>query len=240
MKKIGLILNFLLIIFFYTETNAQVIKGTGKLGTDNRELSGFNEIIVQGTFNLILTQGEKEGIRIESDENVLELFQTRVDNKMLYITMVADVKKLAESNVYVSVKELVNITLLNEISLKSEGVIHFDELKIFSSGMCKLNLEIFASSLYLQLTDGSYGYLKGYAEKFTAEIHDETELNAFDMQTDYCNILSTGLTEVRIDVQKDLKIKVTGGSNLYYTGEPVISQRVFSSTGFIVKRQKTN
>jgi len=189
---------------------------------------------------LILTQGDKEGVKIESDENVVELFQTRIDGKKLYITMVADVKKLATSSVYVSVKELVKITLLNEITLKTENTIHFDELAIFCSGMCQLNLDIYAASLTMQLTDGAYCYLKGYTEKFTAEIHDETELNAFDMQTDYCTIISTGLTEIMVDVQKDLKLLVTGGSNLYYTGNPEVSQRVFSSTGFIVKRQKVN
>lgn len=240
MRRVTLILIIQLLIISSFVATAQVIRGDGKLTTDIRELSGFNEIIAQGKFNLVLTQGEKEGIRIETDENIIELFQTRVANKKLYITMVADVRKSEAINVYVSIKELVNIIVMNEVFLKSESVIHFDELSIFSGGMSQINLELFASTLTLQLADGTYGYLKGYAENFIAEIHDETELNAFDMQTDYCDIISTGLTEVMLDVQKGLKLLVTGGSNFYYTGNPVISQRIFSSTGFIVKRQRKN
>jgi hypothetical protein len=240
MKRTILIFTTLFFILINIDASSQAIKGSGKIVTDNRELTGFNELIAQGSFNLILTQGEKEGVRIVTDDNVVELFQTRVDGKRLYITMVADVKKTESTNVYVSVKELVNIILLSEITLKTETVIHFDELKIFSGGLSQLNLEVYAASLNMQLTDATYTYLKGYTEKFTAEVHDETELNAFEMQIDYCDILASGLTEVMIDVQKELKMMISGGSNLYYTGNPVISQRIFSSTGFIVKRQKVN
>ncbi len=225
---------------FWIGGAAQVIKGNGKLISDTRDLSGYTGIIAQGKFNLILTQGEKEGIRIETDENVVELFQTRIDEKILYITMVADVKISEALNVYVSVKELEKIILLSEVALKTESVIHFDQFSIISGGMCQVDMELFAADLNVKLTDGTYGVFKGYAENFTAEVHDETELNAFDLQTDNADISASGLTEVMVDVQKDMKLMITGASNLYYTGNPVVSQRIFSSTGFIVKRQRKN
>jgi len=237
MRKATFTIAIIFLFGFYYSVNAQVIRGNGNVKTDVRNLSGFTEIIAQGNFNLILTQGDKEGVKIETDENIVELFQTRIDGKRLFITMVADVRKSGALNIYLSIKELNSIILLNNISLKTEGVIHFDELSIFSGGMSQVEMELFATKLNLQLVDGTYAYLKGYAESFSAEIHDETELNAFDMQTDSCNVLSSGLTEVSIDVQKDLKLLVTGGSNLYYTGNPKVSQRIFSSTGFIVKRK---
>ncbi len=238
MRKATFILATLFFSLFFYSTNAQVIRGNGKIKIDIRELKGFNEIIAQGGFNLILTQGDKEGVKIETDENIIELFQTRINGKKLYITMVADVRRSSKLNVYISIKELTSIILLNDISLKTESVIHFDELSIFSGGMSQINMELFAAKLTLQMVDGTYAYLKGYSEVFKVEIHDETELNAFNMQTDSCNVLSSGLTEVSIDVQKDLKLLVTGGSNLYYTGNPKVSKRIFSSTGFIVKRKQ--
>ena len=240
MKKVIFITPIFLLLFFSYTVNAQVIRGNGQVKTDIRELSGFSEIIAQGKFNLILTQGEKEGLRIETDENVIELFQTRLNGKTLYITMVADVRKTEALNIYISIKELNSIILLNDVSLKTENVIHFDKLSVFSGGMSQVEMELFATTLDLQMVDGTYAHLKGYAENFNAEIHDETELNAFDMQTDFCNVLSSGLTEVMVDAQKDLKLLVTGGSNLYYVGNPVISQRIFSSSGFIVKRKRKN
>lgn len=238
MKNYIFIICVLFSLTFSSDIFSQIIKGNGNVRTDIRDLSGYNEIVAQGKFDLILTQGDKEGVRIETDENLMELFQTRIEKKKLYITMLADLKKQEGVNVYVSVKTLEKITLLDEIKLKTETVVHFDELTINSGGMSELNLELFAASLSLELVDGTYAYLKGYTENLQAHVHDETELNAFDLQADFCKIQSTGLTEVMISAEKELRLMVTGGSNVYYTGNPTITERIFASTGFIVKRQR--
>lgn len=240
MKKFIYLICILSSITFSNDIFSQVIRGNGKVRTDNRDLVGYTEIIAQGQFTLILTQGEKEGIRIETDENLLELFQTRIESKKLYITMLADLKRQEGVNVYVSVKSLEKITILDEVKLKSESLIHFDELTINSGGMGDINMELYAAKLNLELVDGTYAYLKGYTEKLHAHVHDETELNSFDLQADFCEIQSTGLTEVMISAEKELKLMVTGGSNVYYTGNPTITERIFASSGFIVKRQRKN
>jgi len=240
MRTIRPIIVTLCLLFAVNTLHSQITKGEGALKTDIRELSGFTEIIAQGRFDLVLVQGPQEGIRIESDENLLELFQTRVDEKKLFITMNADIRKYSVLKVTVSFKELNNIMLLNEVSLSSTNVIHFDDVQFYSTGISKINFEIFTTNLKLHITDGSYAYFKGYAENLTVEMHDESELNAFDMPSDKCMVTSTGLSEVMISAQKDLKLMVSGLSNVYYMGEPKISQRIFSSSGFIVKRKRAD
>jgi hypothetical protein len=237
MQGSKLIISAILLLFFFN-SNAQTIRGNGQTKTEFRELTGFNEIIAQGNFNLILTQGEKEGIKLETDGNILEFFQTRINNNTLYITMIADVKKTKKLDISVSVKELNKIILLNNISLKTTDVIHFNNLSIFSGGGSMVDINIYAEQLDLQITDGTYATIKGYAKKFNLQAHDETELDAFEFQTDFCNATSSGLTDVMIWVEKDLKLLVTGGSNLYYMGNPTVNNRIFSSSGFVVKRKK--
>lgn len=236
MRRNQFLLLNLLLLFSFFGAKSQIIKGEGSLKTDVREISGFTEIIAQGRFDLILVEGEKEGVRIETNENLLELFQTRLEGEVLYISMTADIRKFDAMNVTVSIKALNKILLLGEVGLKTNNVIHFDNLEIFSGGMSKIEMELYASHLTLQLTDGTFAHFKGFSETLDAEIHDETELNAFEMEVEKADILSSGLTEVMINVKNDLKLMVSGSSNIYYKGEPTISQRIFSSTGFIVKR----
>ncbi|MGD9992118.1 MAG: head GIN domain-containing protein [Salinivirgaceae bacterium] len=226
-----------LFLFSFSAVNAQVVKGEGEVKTDVRELSGFTGIIAQGRFELTLVQGGPEGVRIESNENLLEFFQTRIEDSILYISMTADIRKYNALNVTVSIKELKKIYLLNEISLLSNSVIHFEELEVFSGGMSRISLELYASKLNLQLADGTFASFKGFASNMQAEIHDETELNAFELQVDKAFILSSGLTEVMVNVKKEMRLMVSGSSNVYYMGEPRIKERIFSSNGFIVKRK---
>jgi hypothetical protein len=217
---------------------SQSIKGNGKVKTENREIKGFNRLIAQGSFELYLVQGENEGVQIESDENLVELFQTRLDGKTLYITMSADLKKSVQTSVSVSFKELEQITLLEEVGLKSEKVLQFSSLNIMSTGLSKIEMELFASNCTLEVADGSFVFLKGYTEIFDVRAHDESELQAGELQSDYCKVKTSGLSEITVNAQKELAMMVTGQSNVYYSGEPTITQRVFSSNGFIVKRKQ--
>jgi len=237
-KNISL-LTFLFLLI-NTVSYSQNIRGNGKVKKETREVTGFNKIVLQGKFNAILTQGQSEGIDIETDENLLELFQTHIKEGVLYLTMTATIKKSVKLNVYISVKSINSLTLLDQISLKSENIIHFDSLTVLMGGMSQMNFQLYAEYFNLQLYDGSYANLTGYSETFIAHVHDETELDAFKLHVDYCNILSSGLTDSKVYVNKTLNLFVTGASNLYYMGNAKINQRVFSSTGFIVKRQEIN
>jgi len=238
MKSIHIKLFIVLFSLLPLLLTAQVEKGNNVVKTEIRDLKGYTKVVAQGRFQLILSQGDEEGIRIETDENLINLFQTRMDGKTLFVIMMADVKKYKELNVYVSIKDIEQLTLLNEISVKTDKLIHFSDVSILASGMSKVEMELFSSRLTVELTDGSYTYLKGYTERFLVRAHDETELNAFDLQADFCYIKSSGLTEVMINAEKELSLMVTGESNVYYIGEPTIKERIFSSSGFIVKRKR--
>lgn len=236
MKK-TLLSGLILALFFSANTFGQAAKGSGKLKTETIELSGFKHLILNGTFKVILSQGNEEGVRVSTDDNLVNLFQTRMDKDVLYVTMLADVRKATELNVYISYRELKNITLLKNVSVSSDQVIHFDELKLFLSGGSAINSEIFATVLRVKQNDQSFCNIKGYAEKLFIDIHDETEFNCFSLKSELCQVEATGYSEVMINCEKTLKLKVTGESNVYYTGEPKITERIFSSNGFIVKRK---
>ncbi len=237
MKKIRALCLIGLSIILTVQISAQGVKGSGNLKTDIREFTGFKHLILQGKFEATLVQVEQEGIRINADDNLLELFQARLDNDILYVTMLADVRKYEKLKIYISFKELHSITLLNNIELKTAQVIHFEKLNIFSSGASRIDCEIYTTILNLTLNDNSFTKLKGYAEHLSVTINDETELNSFGLQSENCSVTSSGYSEVMVNCAKTLKLKVTGESNVYYTGNPKITERIFSSAGFIVKRK---
>jgi len=239
MKKI-LLLGLFISVVFSASIFAQAAKGSGKVKIETLEFSGFKHLILNGTFNVILLQGDEEGIRISTDDNLVNLFQVRMDKEKLYITMLADVRKFEELNVYISYRELKSITLLKNVSISSNQVIHFDELKLFLSGGSTINSEIYATVLHIKQNDQSFCKISGYAEKLYIDIHDETEFNCFSLKSEFCQVEATGYSEVMINCEKSLKLKVTGESNVYYTGEPKITERIFSSNGFIVKRKSAD
>lgn len=216
--------------------NAQNIKGNGKVKTDVRQVNGFNRVVVQGLVELFLSQESTESVKIESEENLISLFKTSVSDSTLYV-FVPSVKKALKLNVTVAYKDLKQIILLNEVTLQSEKVANFDDIEIICGGSSRLNFEYKAARSTIKVLDNSAVSLRGYSEYLTVEAHDETEVNAFDLQSDNCTVIGSGFAEISINVKKKLGVTMSGSCNLYYMGEANIWQRNFTSTGLITKRK---
>lgn len=64
MKRIHIILFSILFLIISQNLIAQVAKGSGIVKEHIRDLKGFTDIIAQGKFKLILTQGDIEQVKI--------------------------------------------------------------------------------------------------------------------------------------------------------------------------------
>lgn len=239
-NKIIRLLAFVVVAISLTPitTNAQTIKGNGKMKTDVRQVNGYNRVVVQGSVELFLSQESTESVKIESEENLISLFKTTVSDSTLYV-FIPSVKKALKLNVTVAYKDLKQIILLNEVTLQSEKVANFDEIEIICGGISRLNFEFKASKCSLKVIDNGNASLRGYAENLIVEAHDETEVNAFDLQSDYCTVIGSGYAEISVNAKKRLGVTISGNSNLYYMGEANIWQRNFTSSGLITKRKTT-
>jgi len=240
MKKTLSVLVMLLLAVAYSNIYAQTIKGNDKIKTDVRMLSGFNKLVVQGQAELYLTQESVENVKIEADENLLELFQTTVNNGILYVIVPNNIKKSRQLTISVAYRDLKQIVLMDDIELKSDRANSFDDIEIICGNSAKANFEFTAKNTRIKASDFSLVSLRGYTENLIIESHDDTELNSFDLQSDNCTVIGSGYSEISVNVKKSLSIIMSGNSNLYLLGEPAISQRIFRSSGLITKRKSEN
>ena len=215
---------------------AQNIKGNGKIKTEVRQVSGFNRVVVQGQVELFLSQETTENVKIESEENLIPLFKTSVSDSILYV-FVPNVKKALKLNVTVAFRDLEQVTLLSEVTLKSEKASNFDEIEFICGDASKLDFEFKAAKCSLKVFDSGNATLRGYVEKLTIDAHDDCIVNTFDLQSDYCTVIGSGYAEISVNAKKRLGVTISGSSNLYYMGEASIWQRNFTSTGLITKRR---
>src|SRR5205085_3408273 len=55
-------------------------KGSGKIVTEKRNVSGFKGVDVGGDFQVEITAGKEFAVEIETDDNLLPLIETEVNN----------------------------------------------------------------------------------------------------------------------------------------------------------------
>ena len=62
-----------------------VVRGSCDLETEERDVSGFDEIYFSGMGNLVIEQGDEESLIIEADDNIIDLIETEVRGGELHI-----------------------------------------------------------------------------------------------------------------------------------------------------------
>lgn len=229
---------FALLLSFTTFSFAQNIKGDGIIKTETINFGGFKHIIAKGGFKLFLTKANKEEIKITAEQNIIELVQPIQKDSVLMLTMIAQLKKHKDISVHISYKELKTISLLLDVEATLMQVKGIEQIDIFVAERSTIVANIDAKKITLSANDNSTVQIMGKADKVKIDAHDDTILDAFGMEVNYADIVATGYSETKINCNKDLKLKVTGESSVYYTGTAKVSQRIFSSSGFIVKRKK--
>lgn len=206
--------------------------------TKEREVLPFTGIIASGSFELFLERGDKQKVVIEADENIHNLFISNVRNENLDIQIIGTVKRAKALRVYVTFVELKHLITIGAVDVRTDTLIKAENVEVFASGVSSVKLNVESTNLNAEITDGAYVFLQGKTENLDVRVTDEAELNAFNLETVNCYTKISGYSDAKINVSGDLRLRVTGAGNLYYKGTPNITDRIFSGTGFIIRRKK--
>ena len=67
------------------QNDREIIEGNGKLITKELPVKSFDELKATGVYELLLTQSDKESVKIEADENLQQYFTVSNEGSKLII-----------------------------------------------------------------------------------------------------------------------------------------------------------
>jgi hypothetical protein len=67
------------------ESDARWITGSGMISTENRRVPGFSRIVVEGSGDVVISQGLVQSVSVEADDNVLPAVKTEVIGGVLHL-----------------------------------------------------------------------------------------------------------------------------------------------------------
>jgi len=189
----------------------ETLEGNGRLVTRDVNVSPFDALKASGVYELKLSQGSKETVRIEADENLQDLFQVRNDGSKLII----DMKKLENKNlktknkmrVYVTFKKIKELELSTVGNVGSEDQLTFDDLDMENKSVGNVDLKLTANKIDLQ--NKSVGNLKlsGKAQNAVFKTSGVGSLEAGSFVVQTMNIENSGIGHAEVNAEKDLKVK---------------------------------
>ncbi|NTS39986.1 DUF2807 domain-containing protein [Flavisolibacter sp. BT320] len=189
----------------------ETLEGNGNLVMREVPVSSFETLKASGVYELRLSQGDKEAVKIEADENLQQYFTVRNEGASLVIDMKGlknkNLKNKNKMRVYVTFKKLKAMDLSTVGSVAAEKALDFTDLEINNASVGKVQLHLTANSVTFKNSSVGNVQLSGKAQNavFTNSGVGSFDAGSFVVQT--MNIENNGVGGATVNAEKDLKVK---------------------------------
>jgi hypothetical protein len=209
---------FLFCSFLVVAQKQGTIEPSGNIITRDVTTNSFNSIKADGLYELVLTQGDKESVKIEADDNLQNLFKVSNDGS----TLVIDMPELKNSNINfndenhehkLNLKVYVTFKQLNAIDVGIIGTVRCttplkaDAFKIDSKNVGNIELQLTADKLTINNKGVGNITLTGSANNAIITNAGVGKFNGEDLIVQTMDINNSGVGNADVHVEKDLKVK---------------------------------
>lgn len=204
-----------------------VVKGSGEIRTEERDVSNFKKVNLSGVGSLIITQGEQESLVIEADDNIIPLIEAEVIGDKLNIGFKRGYNFIPASTLkfYLTAKEL------DEIKLSGAGNIYCNEfstgeLEFEISGAGDIDFKINAESIVIISSGAGDITLEGSTGTQKITLSGAGKYNGAGLESKKCEISVSGAGSATVNVSEELDVDIGGVGNVSYMGKPAIKQSI--------------
>jgi hypothetical protein len=207
----------------------ETVKGSGKVVNEERPLSEFKTIKLKGVGRVVLIQGRPHKINIETDDNIIPLIETEIQNEQLVISQGNYNLRPTKLNFNITVAHLdgISISGAGDVIGKSRFVSEDFAAKISGSGDMELELEV--ANLDTAISGSGSMNLSGQTGRYDAEISGSGRIDAFDMQAKNVSLKISGSGDCRVNATEILHARISGSGDVFYKGHPRITSKISGS-----------
>lgn len=180
------------------------VEGTGNIVSENRDLSGFDNVQISNVITTNVSYGEEFSVVVNADEVAISNVLTKVSGNTLMID-------LEKNQNYENIRLQVDITMPSILHIHHDGVSNsslsgfrdLDILEVTHQGVGNLNLE-------------------GSANKLFVNHSGVGKLKAFGFSAKSCDIDFSGVGNMELTVTEMLEGELSGVGNISYKGHPEV------------------
>lgn len=213
-KSIPLLLVVLLSLWVLSA--CQVITGSGNIVEERREVSGFNQIEITGSGDLIVEQSGEESLLVIADDNLLPVLTSEVAGRRLILGTRSNTSIMnGKIEYHVTVKSLEGL----EITGSSDTMIH------------KLD----GDQLDIQISGSGSVTGDGSVNKLNIEISGSGDYDGAAITSQDATVSLSGSGSVLVNASQTLSADISGSGDVVYIGNPNVQQSI-SGSGSIRQR----
>ncbi len=242
MKKTLLLISILFTIADCKKENScDCFKSTGKIVSDQRDVSGFSSIFISDNVNLYLTQDPIYSVRVEAGEHLIPLITTELKHDSLYVrnknkcNWVRSYKP--KVNVYISLPSLVFIQNSGCGTITTTNTLTGDSLRFYSinaSGDLTLNMDV--KKCYLTIHTGCLNVnASGKADYIDIYYNGDGMIHCENVVSHLASVTNKSTGNIYVNVSDNFYYNISYNGNIYYRGDPPILYGYDTGNGQLLK-----
>jgi hypothetical protein len=210
------------------------VKGNGEVVEETREISeDFTAISASEGLDVYVSQDSNFKIRVEADENVIDLIGTDIKDGKLKVHAIENIGR-ATKRVYVSLPDITALEANSGADLVGEGVIEADKVRLSASSGADLKLELVADQVKADCSSGADIRLGGRANLLYTDASSGSDIKALDMAAKICRANASSGADIKVQVTEELTADASSGADIRYTGDPTV-KTLKSASGSVNK-----
>jgi len=193
----------------------KTVTGSGNVISETRNLSGFDSIDLQGSGNVSVAIGLGESVVVESDDNIVPLIVTRVQNGRLIIATQDNTNLTTHLGIHitVSMKSLKDLTLSGSGDIQVTGMAGGD-LSVGLPGSGTITVDGSSNSVDISLPgSGNIFCDKLQAKKAIVNLNGSGTINVYATESLDANLRGSGTIRYSGNPPQVNK-SVTGSGNI--------------------------
>lgn len=197
-------------------TGSNTVVGSENYITEERAVSGFSGVKLEGSGVVVIEKGDTESLTVETDDNIMPLVVTEVNDGVLRLAF--------KENTSVSTRRLTyRITALDVTSFE-----------IFGSGAISM-AQVDVPSVTVVVGGSGTVSLLGNATRQDIRIDGAGMFEGTNLDGDEAVVVIGGNGNASVNVSEKLDVNISGSGVVSYGGDPQVTQEI-SGSGAVVKR----
>jgi hypothetical protein len=187
----------------------EVVKGNGKVVTEPRSISKFDQLTVSGSIEVNGIIGKETKLSITGDDNLIALIETKVENGSLVITSMKSYTTNHPIKIDLVTPEMRRINTKGSSDVKFSGL-NATVMTVDSAGSSDIILSCEVGGLNV--------WAKGSAK-----------IKAKDCKADKARVAISGSGKATVNVKTALRVDIKGSGKVLYHGNPSLSKSIKGS-----------
>jgi hypothetical protein len=214
----------------------ETLTGSGNVITQERNVRGFNQVLLVGSGELTITQGDTESLTITADDNLMDYIQSTVDGSTLMLGI--DVDDLSDVITTYNPTRLEYDLVVKDLSslhLAGSGNASMESLTtgkliltVAGSGNIAIT-DLVASSVETNVPGTGNVELSGSTPNQMVTLAGSGNYIAPDLGSETAHVFIGGSGNATVWASEELDINIAGSGQVNYYGLPTVKQQILGS-----------